>query len=149
MTIHELQRAALVLFAAREVANPESLQAMKALCFVIRNRVKKGWHDSNWLTILEHAPEVSGNLPPAQRRILDLNSRSLQMLARDVDGIYHGTANDELQTAFGDPSIKNSRPALYYHFMDQPTNPWFKENILDRQDIHKVRARLFPIVFYE
>lgn len=149
MTLHELQRGALVLFAAREAIDTGSLSAMKAICFVIRNRVKAGWHDANWLSCIEHASEVAGNVAPDVPRLLNLNERALQMLARDVDGIYYGTAADELETGFGDPAIKGSRPALYYQFMNKTPTPWFQEHIIGDRKNHPVRARLTPLVFYE
>lgn len=149
MTLNELQRGALVLFAAREAIDTGSLSAMKAVCFIIRNRVKAGWHDGNWLTCIEHAAEVAGNLPPETPRLLNLNERSLQMLTRDVDGIFHGTAMDELANGFGDPGMKGSRPALYYQFMNRPASPWFEERIKGDRANHAIRTRLMPMVFYE
>lgn len=149
MTLNELQKGALVLFAAREAIDTGSLSAMKAVCFIIRNRVKAGWHDGNWLTCIEYAPEVAGNLPPENPRILDLNERALQLLARDVDGIFQGTTMDDLASGFGDPGAKGTRPALYYQFMNRPATPWFQKHIVNDRRNHAIRTRLDPMVFFE
>lgn len=149
MTLNDIQRAALALFAAREAGPSASLEQMKGICYVIRNRVRAGWFDGNWITVMEHADEASGNMP-AERFYLDLQSRSLQRLFRDIDDIYYGGGSGnswtpeqaaDLETAVG--------KQLYWMFIDRPHNPWFVERILRDPENHPNRAQAGTMMFYE
>jgi hypothetical protein len=121
MTIDQLQRAHLFLFAYNEGAASGSLQVMKGICYILRNRVRKGWHDGNWIEVIEHADEVAGNMP-GPRQPLDMYSRGFQQLLQAVDEIYYSSSGDELESVFDE--------ALYYQFADRPLRPWFTENII-------------------
>lgn len=148
MTISELQRAALVLFAVKEAHHTGSLPTMRAICYVIRNRVKAGWHDGGWLSCIEHAGETAGNLPRTPPA-LELKDKAVQIMCRDVDNIFYGTVSDEIEDAIGNPAVKDSRPAMYYQFLDRPISPWFEEHIIRDPAHHAIRARQGLTVFFE
>jgi hypothetical protein len=140
MTLDQLQRAQLVVFAFQEAIATGTLDAMKAVCYVIRNRVRAGWHDGSWLDVMEHADEVSGN-EPIPRTKIDVYSRVFQMLMQSVDDIYYASADDNAQ--------KVVDKALYYQFMDKPLRPWFNEAILRNPASHPRRAHIGPMVLFD
>jgi hypothetical protein len=139
MTLNDLQRAALVMFAAREAIETGSLQTMKGICYVIRNRVKAGWYDGTWFAVLEHHRESAGNEP---RDIeLDASNRILQMMIRDVDDIFYSQGSDPVEEAIG--------KCLYWNFIDRPAKQWFRENIIGNEKDHPIRAHIGMALFYE
>lgn len=147
MTANDLQRAALVLYAAREVGPEGSLDQMKAVCHIIRNRTRAGWHDSNWLTVMEQSHDVAGNAPLADVR-LDLNDRRLILMARDVDDIFYGNADDEVAKACGAHG-KQAPPLLYWYFMNRPPCEWFLATIIRDPANHRQRAQFGFMLGYE
>lgn len=140
MTLDQLQRAKLLLFAHAQAASTGSVDAMKAVCYVIRNRVRAGWHDGNWIDVIEHAEEVSGN-EPGPAIALDVYSRSFQMLMGAVDDIYYSAAA-------GDQIENTVDKALYFQFMDRSLRPWFTEHILRQPAAHARRASIGTMVLF-
>jgi hypothetical protein len=139
MTIDQLQRAQLLLFAHHEAAATGSVDAMKAVCYIVRNRVRKGWHESSWIDVIENAEQVSGNEPGPQPR-LDVYSRSFQMLMQSVDDVYYSSASDPIEAAVGE--------ALYYQFADRPMRAWFDYNIIRRPQQHARRTHIGTMVLF-
>lgn len=138
MTLNDVQRAALVLFAAREVGPAGSLDQMKAVCHVVRNRVQAPWH-ADWLEALEHHAPVAAHEP--DRFPLTLNDRRLGQLARDVDEIFYGGAADDIARMCGRQD-KDRGPLLYWCFIDRPLAPWFSQNVIGKPGEHKQRAQV-------
>jgi hypothetical protein len=160
VTPSDIQKGALALFAAREAGIGASLEQMKAICYCVRNRVREGWWDGQWLTVMEHAFEVAGNEPPP-RFCLDLNARPLQRLIADIDDIYYsgraqknGFRHDEAPKAqrFAaeafdlEDAIARS---CYWCFMGKPFTPWFKKNIIEMPDQHPCRPQMGLMLFFE
>jgi hypothetical protein len=161
MTLNDVQKAELALFAARAAGEKASLEQMKAIAYVVRNRVKAGWHDGQWLTVMEHAADAAGNLE-GPRVLLDPSTRTLQRMIADVDDIYYraggrDSGNHEAvwnRTAQGVPAEADNmedalRKVLYWCFVNQPLTPWFQENILDRPEDHAMRAQMGLMMFFE
>ena len=118
-----VQRAEVVLFAYREARHTGSLDCMKAVVYVLRNRLKAGWGDGTWFCVMNGHREVAGN--PAIKQVpLDAKDRLLQMMAREIDEIYVGSmySDDTTRLVVGE--------ALYYQFIDQEMRPWFVEKIV-------------------
>ncbi len=142
MTLNDLQKAALVLFAAKEAGNTGSLAAMKGICYVIRNRVRAGWHDGSWIDVIENANDYAGNVAAATPRLLTLTDRGLQMLARDIDNLfYSGGMDDEVAESF--------KSVLYWQHIDRMTTPWFFENIIRNPANHRRAVQVGTIAFFE
>lgn len=139
MTLDQLQRAQLLLFAHQEAGSTGSLSAMKAVCYIVRNRVRRGWFDGNWIEVIENADEVSGN-DPATRQKLDVYSRAFQMLMQAVDDIYYASASDETEKAV--------KEALYYQFVDRNLRTWFTDNILRDPASHARVAHIGTMVLF-
>lgn len=126
---------------------------MKAVCYVLRNRVKAGWGHSSWLSVLAHAGAVAGNeeldAATADDVIRDNTSdRLLQLLLRDIDDIYLG------QDLFVDTvrgivcGDEPGRAALYYNFVDRPARLWFIENIIRRPQEHPQVGNVGPMMLF-
>lgn len=153
MTDNDFQRAMLVEFAVRQAGARASVEMMQCICYVIRNRVRAGWHDGNWINVMEHAEDSACN-EPGRKVILDPADRSFQILKRDIDDIYYGQsgfgwgepdatkdqAEDSLETAVG--------TALYWAFLDRPMTEWFKANIIADKVNHKDRAQMGMMLFF-
>lgn len=130
---------------------------MRAILFILRNRVKSGWGGGSWLAVMDGAatssahlvvqwtPEVDEfDLPEARSPEPEARSsdRLLQMIVRDVDDIYLGQEpwDDPVrQVVCGPgaaPGMKDWHPVLYYSFVDRPPRPWFVENIIQKPAEH-------------
>ena len=161
MTLNDVQKAELALFAARAADAGASLEQMKAIAYCVRNRVRAGWHDGQWLTVMEHADEAAGNLP-GPRVTLDPSSRALQRMIADVDDIYYRTGNREQGIGNRNQESQAQRFAteaddmadalgkcLYWCFIDQPMNPWFVDNVMNQPAEHPSRAQMGLMMFFE
>lgn len=159
MTINDLQRAALALYAAKAAGEGAPLEEMRAICICVRNRVWGGWFDGSWLTILEHAQEVEAN-ERGEGFYLDPNSRALQRLISEVDDIYYTgrvgksptyekkTMAQAFAPAGGDLADALDR-CCYWYYLNRPVRPWFKKNILDRPAQHPPRPQMGLMMFFE
>jgi hypothetical protein len=149
MTLNDIQRAALVLYAARQVGSDGNLEQMKAVCCIIRNRQRAGWGDGNWLTVIEEAPRCGGNDPVDEP--LRLEDRRLQHLARDIDGIFYGHDDDEISRVCGRQKGEGQDrpPILYWCFIHRPLRPWFETMIAKDPVNHKMRSQIGFMMLYE
>jgi hypothetical protein len=157
LTLHDVQKAALALFAARSAGREGNLDQMRAICYCIRSRVWAGWHDGNWLTVIEHAEDVAGN-EPCERVLIDPNKRSFQRLVSEIDDIYftrrvNAAPTYESKTAQNLPAGTELSDALekccYWMFLGQQIKPWFRANILNHPDEHRCRSQMGLMMFYE
>ena len=139
-----MQRAALVLFAARQVGLDGNLEQMKAVCYIVRNQVRAGWGD--WLAVMESHSDRAGNDPPDER--LKLEDRRLMNLARDIDAIFYGHEDDEISRVCGRQS-KERPPILYWCFIHRPIRPWFEAMIAKDPINHKMRSQIGFMMLYE
>lgn len=125
MTFDQFQRACIVRFAYQQAKHTGSLDCMRAVCYVLRNRVRQGWSDT-WVECIEKAGEYAGNaatpLPP-----IDITDRLFLHLLREIDDIFFSANANDLVKVVGE--------SLYYIFIDKPENPWFVEHVLrDRKN---------------
>lgn len=151
MNLDTFQRGQVVAFAYRAARHTGSLDCMKAICYILRNRIRAGWGDGTWISVIALQRELEGNTPE-QEAPLDLTDRLLQMLVRDIDDIYLGVSDDETRgivegTMGGEPGRK-AQAALYYHFIDQEPTQWFVENIARRPNDHPRIAHIHTLAMY-
>jgi hypothetical protein len=152
MTMSDFQRAQLVAFAVKEAGPKASLEQMKAICFCMRNRVRAGWHDGNWLRAIEEASESAAH-DPDPVVVLNPDSRELQRLLREIDDIYFsnsdwGQSSDE-GISMEASLTEEKHEKKYWCFLQRPMRPWFKENILDDRENHKSRTQMGLMIFIE
>lgn len=146
MTLNDVQRAALVLFAVREVGEDGNLEQMKAVCYIMRNRVRAGWADGNWLTVMEdHANMAANYLTDAKIRVDD---RRLQALARDIDGIFYGHEDEEISRTCSRQD-KDRGPIMHWCFIQRPIRPWFEKTIIGDPEHHRNRSQISFMMLYE
>jgi hypothetical protein len=160
VTFNDLQRGALALYAARAAGRGGSLEQMKAIAYCVRNRVKSGWFDGQWLTIIEHAEEADGNVSAA-RILLDPNNRVLQRLVSDIDDIYYGARVEGSREQQGKIAIAQRfspqggdledavGKSCYWCMVNEPIRPWFKQHIIDRPEEHPNRSNMGLMAFFE
>ena len=134
MTLNDIQRAAVVLFAAREAGSEGSLDQMRAVCHVIRNRVQAQWHE-DYLAAVEAADQ------PRNVTTLRLNDRKLGMLAKEIDAIFYGSDDGEIARLCGRQD-KERGPLLYWYFIDRTVTDWFRRNIIAKPQEHRQRAQV-------
>ena len=162
MTQNDINRAALALFAAREAGTGGSLEQMKAIAYCMRQRLKQGWHDGQWMTAIEHADEYAANLP-GPRVYLDPSTRAFQRMVADVDDIYYGSRYDAGSRDQGQPKQPVAQnfatvssdleealgKSCYWAFLGRPYTRWFTENILNRPADHPMRTQMGLMTFFE
>jgi hypothetical protein len=61
MNFSSFERAQVAGFAYREARHTGSMDCMRAVCFVLRNRVKAAWGDGSWLNIIAAHHLVAAN----------------------------------------------------------------------------------------
>lgn len=113
---------------------------MKAICYVLRNRLRAGWGDGTWLDLINHAASVSGNVESAGA-IVDPADRLLQMMVRDIDDIYLGSSGDDTKSVVQD--------ALYFQFIDKPPLAWFVDSIVKDPERHPRIGQVGPIALFK
>lgn len=130
---------------------------MRAICFVLRNRVRAGWCDSSWLHVIastevevRKARHDNPTAPPVTTALpMIASDRLLQMIIRDVDDIYMGQDRSDDSTRLmvvGDNPPKTS--ALYYMFVDRPVSAWFAENIVRKPAEHPQTGNIGPLMLF-
>jgi hypothetical protein len=152
MTLNDLNRGALAVFAARNTPQRASLEEMKAICYCIRNRVRK-WGES-WIHVMEHADEFAGNEAGA-RVYLDIDDRAFQRLMRDVDDIYYGHGVQGAMDSESDSGDLESalcadkHECLYWCYINRPRTKWFAEKIEGDRANHPMRSQMGLMMFFE
>lgn len=152
MNFAAFERAQLAAFAYSEARGTGSLDCMKAVCYVLRNRVKAGWGDGTWLAVIEGARLVAGNveIPGDEQLPIASGDRLLQLLLRDVDDIYlggggHGIDDDVARVVQGESKVG----ALYYSFVEREPNPWFVTHIVHEPENHPRIGQVGTMMLFE
>lgn len=141
MTLQQFERARLALFAHDQAAHTGSLDSMKAVAYIMRNRAKAGWYEGTILSVIEHAHESAGNAYSPVRPIIEAGDRNFQLLLHHIEDIYHGSAEDSVRGTVGD--------CLYYQFANMQPRDWFIENIIRDQGNHPRRASFGLMFLFE
>lgn len=160
MTTSDHMRGHLVTFAYREAGQGASLEAMLAICYIIRNRVKMQWEDGNWISVIENADQHAANEPWEPQVRLDPQSREYQRLLREVDDIFYGGSTDggygmaPMDSSEGGISLFQSmcerkHERLYWMHTGRSVREWFKENIVRDPKNHPQRGVLGTMMFFE
>lgn len=150
MTVSDIQRAMLAIFAVREAGQGASVEQMRAIAMCVRNRVRQGWHDGDWIKVMEHADDTRANLPGVPVKI-NGDDRNFQRFVRDIEEIYFSRrdySKDPTRAAMPDldEAVGNS---CYWAFLNKPFTSWFTEHVLDDVEHHKQKAAMGTMLFYE
>lgn len=157
MTLSDFQRARLVEFAVREAGPKGTVELMQAICLVMRNRARAGWNDGNLLRVIEAADDVRAHetIPHVK---LDPDSRTFQLMLRQVDDIYFGQGGGDWGKAPGvagnwlsmeESVTERHHEKLYYHWINRPVREWYRENILQDRENHKQHTQHGLMMFVE
>jgi hypothetical protein len=150
MTMNDIQRAYLAIFAAREAGARASSDQMMAIAMCVRNRVRQGWHDGDWMKVIEHAGLTRAH-PPGPAVELDANDRNFQNLARDIEEVYF-SRRDWTKQPSGEqmPSLDEAiGNACFWAFINRPYTGWFTDHILHDATNHPQKASMGLMMFYE
>lgn len=148
MTVNDIQRAYLCLFAVREAGPRASADQMKAIAICIRNRVRQGWHEGDWIKVIENADETRANEPIAMH--LDANNRDFQILARDIEEIYFSRRDWTREPSLAQmPDLDEAiGAATYWAFINRPLTPWFQSHIVGDPKNHPSKTSFGLMMFY-
>jgi hypothetical protein len=122
MTTDTFVKAQLATFAYMEANHTGSLDAMLAVCFIIRNRVRAGWAGGDWNRVINFAHRHAAYELDTQEGP-SLESEIFRRLLLQVDEIYQGTMQDNLTETKG----------LYYCDATErrrPMRDWFTTRIV-------------------
>jgi len=151
MTLPDFMRARLVEFAVREAGERAPVEAMRAICIVMKNRAKAGWYEGNMLRVIEHADEVAAHEPGTVK--LDPDKRTFQLILHQIDDIYYGQGGWGEEGLSMEASLTEKKhEKLYWMKMGKdapPVRPWFRENILEDRINHKKQTQLGLMMFIE
>jgi hypothetical protein len=150
MNFAAFERAQVAAFAYREARHTGSLDCMRAVCFVLRNRVKAGWAGASWLKVMAGAAAVAGNVKTDLEFAgeSDPSDRLLQLIIRDVDDIYLGQESFDDNVRRVVCSDDPKKPALYYSFVDRDPRPWFVENVVRKPADHPQIGQIGTMMLY-
>lgn len=160
MNLATFERAQVAAFAYCEARHTGNLECMKGVCYVLRNRVKAGWGDGTWLSVMERAGDVSAHgenggllryrwTGQKNEEIASASDRLLQLILRDIDDIYLGQDRIDDSTRMvvcGDDPPKTS--ALYYAFVDRDIRAWFGLNIISHPQDHSQIGNIGTLMLY-
>jgi hypothetical protein len=161
MNFAAFERAQVAAFAYCEARHTGSIDCVRAVCFILRNRVKSGWGNpaGSWLAVMEGSAQVAAQEPETAIGNWQLvNDRLLQLIVRDVDDIYLGqepyddrvrqaVCGEGMAALYGvkvSSAKKDWKPCLYYSFVDRAASlrPWFVENIIRKPAEHARVAQI-------
>lgn len=140
----------LALFAYREGTRiaPGSRGAARGIAFIIGNRVRDGgWHDGDWLKVIENAPVHSAY------EVADMDFRAMpdvwhpdwRALYATCQSIYEGSFIDDVTIA---PKAAKLPPSLFYANLNHKLREWFVEKIIRQPEAHPRTTECQPLVFF-
>lgn len=149
MTNTDLQKAQLVMFAARHAGPKATLDQMKGICYCIRERVRAGWNDGKWMDVLQEAEDKAPHFDDLLDAKIDTERREFQLLLRDIDDIFYGQKMGSAEMAGDLESSVEQNRQKYWCFLNRPRIPWFETNIIGDQKNHPNRTQAGLMMFYE
>jgi hypothetical protein len=161
----DLATVQLALFAWREGQrlSPGCRAAMKGIAHVISNRVQRGWHNGDWLKVLEFVPATSSDQIAVMewRSQPDPESSDFREILNCCDRITGFQEPDDVTVSadvagaaiVGPEQAPAQLRGLYYAYIDQlrgvvPMRDWFKTNILSQPQAHPRTASAGNVQFF-
>lgn len=138
MTLDDFQRAQLAAFAFRQAGGTGSVASMKAVCYVMANRVVP-WHGGDWLAAIAEADRTSAHSWHGAE--LSVRNALLLGLLRDIDDVFFGSSEEDTRKTVG--------KCLYWSILGYEVRPWFRDNIVRMPDDHPRRAQVGTVMLYE
>ena len=123
------------------------INGMLAVAFTIKNRVKAGWYDGDWIEVLSNHKKWSHKLEPYSSQLPNPNNFAFRSLLQEVSGIFSGARRDDILMATESVLSVAPPPALYYGVLEEIDNPWFLDNI-SRSIDHRRIAQVGTLFFW-
>jgi hypothetical protein len=138
MTAENFIKSQLALMAWREAHRYGGIDNMIAVAFVIRNRVKAGWHGGDWLDVMSNHYTFSAEAQAASAQELpDVRETHFRVVLQKIDDLFAGMMVDKM-----------TEEALYYAELHNITREWFTINILRKPEEHPRIAQIGPVTFF-
>lgn len=146
MTADNVIKAQLFLLAWREGHAHGGLDNSLSVAFVVRNRVRAGWHGGSWLATIEnHGLYSASTEAPDTVSMPDLREPNVLRLLQQIDALYEGSLVDKLTIA---PAMKGeSRGALFYGELHKPLRSWFQSHVID-DPAHLRTSQVGQVTFF-
>lgn len=139
MTSENFIKAQLALLAWREGHRHGGLDNMMAVAFVVRNRVKAGWHGGDWLEVMSnHYTFAAEEQPESVTALPDVRDAHFRVILQKIDDLFSGMALDKM-----------TEGALYYAELHNVTREWFTINILKKLEEHPRVARIGQVDLFQ
>ncbi len=133
----------------------EGLNGMLSVAFCIRNRVRAGFYNGDWIQVLSHHQDYAAVDKVYSLELPDPRSYAFSLLLQEIDGIFSGTREDTVtqpdnKTWMVKAEHQGERPvALYYARLDdQNIKEWFYENITRNTEHHRLIATVGALSFF-
>lgn len=143
MTVADFEMALASLLAWREERSNGS-NGMLAVLFVLRNRVKAGWHEGSWTRNIDAHNQFSSISVLGDSQTIaypDVRDPQFLQILQAVDSVYEGNRVDNL-----------SNGALYYADLASPgytKGGWFQRNIIEHPDLHPRVATVGTTTYFK
>lgn len=147
MTGDSVIKGQLGLLAWREGHVHGGLDNSLAVAFVIRNRVRAGWHGGSWTEVLENHSLYAATLEIPASKLPDMRDPNVMRFFQMIDGVYEGSLADKLTVA---PATKNGegKGGLFYGELHRPLRAWFQKNVLDDAENHPRTSQIGQVTFF-
>lgn len=160
MTPKTFQQAMLVAYAARQTAyyavserrvRCGTVEQMKGVCYCIRNRVRNGWYDGDWIQVIENAEEAAAHdINPDF--VLNSNERDLQRLLLDIEQVFFTSGSDRNSASSFDAAADMGGfvdKAMYWAFLNRPVRSEFSATIMQDPTNHPNRGTKGLMMFFD
>lgn len=130
----------------------EGLNGMLGIAFTIRNRIRASWYGGSWVDVLAHHKEWSATLESPGDALPDPRVYSFTVFLQQVDQIFSGALDDFITIKKDGEwrTVLSAAPpvALYYGYLNNISNPWFRENISLKGEQHPRIATVGGLTFF-
>jgi len=145
MTFENFIKGRLVSFVLDETVCDPSLITQLAVAQCLANPVSAGWCGGDWLSVIEHAPEVTGTIH-ANRAVINPRDAQFRDLLRRIDDVYYGNAESMISAPSGDGT--DTSDPLYYCMGNTINRQWFTDTILSDPEAHRMVAKVGALMFF-
>lgn len=149
-------KAQLALTAWRD-GKSEGLSGCLAVMFTIRNRIRAGWFNGDWIQVLAHHQDYAAVDRPYSSELPDPRNYLFSLVLQEVDGVFSGSREDDVTKVANPVSNstfrfqgQDSTPVpLYYARLDDPQiKESFLQNISQNHEQHKLVAQVGLLHFF-
>jgi hypothetical protein len=125
----------------------EGISGMLATAFCIRNRVRAGFYNGDWLRVLSHHQDYAATDRTYSLELPDPRNYAFGLLLQEIDGIFAGTREDDI-TIPPHSMARQTPVVLYYGNLADPNlRPWFL-NICRDHENHQRVATVGTLTFF-